>query len=48
MKSVLKWLKKHKKLCIFLVIFIILGILIGKFIISVQEAAETMLSMMTQ
>lgn len=48
MKSVLQWLKKHKKLCIFLVIFIILGILIGKFIISVQEAAETMLSMMTQ
>lgn len=48
MKSVLKWLKKHKKLCIFLVIVIILGILIGKFVRSVQEAAETMLSMMTQ
>ncbi len=48
MKSVLKWVKKHKKLCIFLVIIIILGILIGKFIISVQEAAETMLSMMNR
>lgn len=48
MKSVLKWVKRHKKLCIFLVIAIILGILIGKFVSSVQEAAETMLSMMNR
>ncbi len=48
MKSVLKWVKKHKKLCIFLVIAIILGILIGKFVSSVQEAAETMLSIMNR
>ncbi len=48
MKSVLKWLKKHKKLCIFLVIAIVIGILIGKFVSSVQEAAETMMSMLSQ
>lgn len=48
MKSILKWLKKHKKLCIFLVIVIILGILIGKFVSNVQEAAETMMSMLNR
>jgi len=48
MRSILKWLKKHKKLCIFLVIAIFLAILIGKFVSSVQEAAETMLSMMNR
>lgn len=48
MKSILKWLKKHKKLCIFLVIVIILGVLIGKFVSSVQEAAETMMSMLNR
>lgn len=44
----MKWIKKHKKLCIFLVIAIILGILIGKFVSSVREAAETMMNMMNQ
>lgn len=44
----MKWIKKHKKLCIFLVIAIILGILIGRFVISVQRAAETMMSMLSQ
>lgn len=48
MKSVGKWLKKHKKLCIFLVIVLILGILIGKFVSSVQKAAQTMMTMLTQ
>ncbi|MDE5747479.1 MAG: HlyD family efflux transporter periplasmic adaptor subunit [Acetatifactor sp.] len=44
----MKWIKKHKKLCIFLVIAIILVILIGKFVRSVQETAETMMSMLTR
>lgn len=48
MRSVLKWLKKHKKLCIFLAIAIVLGILIGRFVSSVQQAAETMMSMLNQ
>ena len=48
MKSILQWLKKHKKLCIFLAIAIILGILIGKCVSSVQEAAETMMSMLSR
>ena len=48
MKSVGKWLKKHKKLCIFLVIVLILGVLIGKFVSSVQKAAQTMMTMLTQ
>lgn len=48
MKSVLKWLKKHKKLCIFLAIAIVIGIIIAKFVGSVQEAAQTMLNMMNQ
>ncbi len=48
MKSILKWVKKHKKLCIFLVIAIVLGILIARFVSSVQKAAETMMSMMNQ
>lgn len=48
MKSVLKWIKKHKKLCIFLVIAIILVIIIARFVSNVQKAAETMLSMMNQ
>lgn len=48
MKSILQWLKKHKKLCIFLVIAIILGILIGKFVSNVQKAAETMMSMLNR
>lgn len=44
----MKWIKKHKKLCIVLVILIVLGILIGRFIISMQKAAETMMSMLNQ
>ena len=44
----MKWIKKHKKLCIFLVIAIVLVILIGKFVRSVQETAETMMSMLTR
>lgn len=44
----MKWIKKHKKLCIVLVILLILGILIGRFIISMQSAAETMMSMLSQ
>lgn len=48
MKSVLKWIKKHKKLCIFLVIAIILVIIIARFVSNVQKAAETMLNMMNQ
>lgn len=44
----MKWIKKHKKLCIILVILLILGILIGRFIISMQSAAETMMSMLSQ
>lgn len=44
----MKWIKKHKKLIIILVVLIILGILIGKFIVSMQEAAETMMNMMNQ
>ena len=48
MKSILKWIKKHKKLCVFLVIAIILGVLIARFVSSVQKAAETMMSMMNQ
>lgn len=44
----MKWIKKHKKLCIFLVIAIILVILIGKFVRSVQETAETMMNMLTR
>ncbi len=48
MKSVGKWIKKHKKLCVFLVIVLILGILIGKFVSSVQKAAQTMMTMLTQ
>lgn len=44
----MKWIKKHKKLCIVLVILIVLGILIGRFIISMQAAAETMMSMLNQ
>lgn len=48
MKSVLQWLKKHKKLCIFLVIAIVLAIIIVRFVSNVQKAAETMLNMMNQ
>lgn len=48
MKAVLKWLKKHKKLCIFLVIAVILAILIGKFVSSVQETAATMMNMLNR
>lgn len=44
----MKWIKKHKKLCIFLVIAIILIIIIARFVSNVQKAAETMLSMMNQ
>lgn len=44
----MKWIKKHKKLCIFLVIAIILVILIARFVSNVQKAAETMISMMNQ
>lgn len=44
----MKWIKKHKKLCIFLVIALVLGILIARFVSSVQKAAETMVSMMNQ
>ncbi|MBD5529368.1 MAG: HlyD family efflux transporter periplasmic adaptor subunit [Lachnospiraceae bacterium] len=44
----MKWIKKHKKLCIFLVIAIVLVFLIGKFVRSVQETAETMMSMLTR
>lgn len=44
----MKWIKKHKKLCIVLVILIILGILIGRFIVSMQAAAETMMSMLNR
>lgn len=44
----MKWIKKHKKLCIVLVILIVLGILIGRFIINMQAAAETMMSMLNQ
>ena len=48
MKSVWKWIKKHKKLCIFLVIVIVLGVLIGGCVRSVQEAAEAMMTMLTR
>lgn len=48
MKSILKWVKKHKKLCIFLVIAIVLIILIARFVSNVRKAAETMMSMMNQ
>lgn len=44
----MKWIKKHKKLCIVLVILIVLGILIGRFIINMQAAAETMMSMLNR
>lgn len=48
MKSVVKWLKKHKKLCIFLVIAIILAVIIARFVSNVQKAAEAMMNMMNQ
>lgn len=48
MKAVLKWLGKHKKLCIFLVIAVILAVLIGKFVSSVQETAATMMNMLNR
>lgn len=48
MKSVLQWIKKHKKLCIFLVIAIILAIIIARFVSNVQKAAETMMNMLNQ
>lgn len=48
MKAILKWVKKHKKLCIFLVIAIVLIILIARFVSNVRKAAETMMSMMNQ
>lgn len=44
----MKWIKKHKKLCIFLVIAIILIVIIARFVSNVQKAAETMLNMMNQ
>ncbi len=44
----MKWIKKHKKLCIFLVIGIILAILAGRFIVNMRAAAETMMSMLSQ
>lgn len=44
----MKWIKKHKKLCIFLVIVVILGILIARFVSNVQKAAENMMSLLNQ
>lgn len=44
----MKWIKKHKKLCIFLVIAIVLILLIARFVSNVRKAAETMVSMMNQ
>ncbi len=48
MKAVTNRLKKHKKLCIFLVIAIVLAVLIGKFVSSVRETAETMMNMLNR